>query len=163
MLSQNKIVGWYQGHGEYGPRALGNRSILMNPCMENGKDFINQKVKNREWWRPFGASIKEERSSDYFDIKYSPYMLFSSKVLKKVIPAVTHVDNTCRHQTVNINQNYYFYKLLDAFENKTKIPILLNTSLNEGGKPICSTIEQAKKVLKKTKLDYLCVGDNIYE
>ena len=163
LLSQNKIVGWYQGHGEYGPRALGNRSILMNPCMENGKDFINQKVKNREWWRPFGASIKEERSSDYFDIKYSPYMLFSSKVLKKVIPAVTHVDNTCRHQTVNINQNYYFYKLLDAFENKTKIPILLNTSLNEGGKPICSTIEQAKKVLKKTKLDYLCVGDTIYE
>ena len=162
LLSQNKIVGWYQGHGEYGPRALGNRSILMNPSIKNGKDILNQKVKHREWWRPFGASIKEDKSSDYFDIDYSPYMLFTSKVLKNTIPSVTHIDNTCRHQTVNNNQNHYFYKLLDAFENKTGMPILLNTSLNAGGKPICSKIEQAKELLKNTELDYLCVGDNIY-
>jgi len=161
LLSQNKIVGWYQGHGEYGPRALGNRSILMNPSIQNGKNILNEKVKHREWWRPYGAVIKEENALDYFDIGYSPYMLFTSKVLKNTIPAVTHVDNTCRHQTVNSSQNLYLYKLLDAFEKKTGLPILLNTSLNEGGKPICSKIEQAKKVLKNTELDYLCVGDEI--
>ena len=152
LLSQNKIIGWYQGNGEYGPRALGNRSILMNPSILNGKDFLNEKIKHREWWRPYGAVVKEEKSLDYFDIGYSPYMLFTSKVLKNNIPAVTHVDNTCRHQTVNPFQNAYLYKLLDAFEKKTGIPLLLNTSLNEGGKPICSRIE----------LDYLCVGNKIY-
>tara|TARA_R110000796_G_scaffold36032_1_gene92262 strand:- start:421 stop:1890 length:1470 start_codon:yes stop_codon:yes gene_type:complete len=161
LLSQNKIIGWYQGNGEYGPRALGNRSILMNPSILNGKDFLNEKIKHREWWRPYGAVVKEEKSLDYFDIGYSPYMLFTSKVLKNNIPAVTHVDNTCRHQTVNPFQNVYLYKLLDVFEKKTGIPLLLNTSLNEGGKPICSKIEQAEKILKNTELDYLCVGDKI--
>lgn len=161
LLSQGKIVGWYQGNGELGPRALGNRSILMDPRILNGKDFLNEKVKHREWWRPYGASVVEENAYKYFDIPYSPYMLFTSKVLVNNLHAITHVDGTCRHQTVNIKQNKSYYKLLKAFEKETGLPILLNTSLNEGGKPICSKIEQAKKILKDTELDYLCVGNTI--
>ncbi len=162
LLAQGKIVGWYQGHGEIGPRALGNRSILLDPSLVSGKDLINKKVKHREWWRPYAAAVKEEESLTYFDTSYSPYMLYNSKVKSNLIPSVTHVDKTCRPQTVNVNQNYYFYSLLDEFEKLTGLPLLLNTSLNKAGYPIVGNTTHAKNILKTTELDYLCVGDEIF-
>ncbi len=161
LLAQGKIVAWYQGNGELGPRALGNRSILMDPTIKNGKEILNSKVKKREWFRPFGASVKEECVSDYFDLEYNPYMLFTSKVLSDDLHAVTHVDETCRHQTVNTSQNESFYSLLDSFERIKGIPILLNTSLNLGGKPISGNPQEAIELMNTTELDAVCIGDNL--
>jgi carbamoyltransferase len=161
LLAQGKIVAWYQGNGELGPRALGNRSILMNPTIKNGKDILNAKVKRREWFRPFGASIKEDKCLEHFDLNYNPYMLFTSNVLNKDLHAVTHVDGTCRHQTVNSDQNEDFYSLLDSFETKTGLPVLLNTSLNLGGKPIASNPQEAIELLNTTELDAVCIGNEV--
>jgi carbamoyltransferase len=162
LLAQGKIVGWYQGHGEVGPRALGNRSILMNPTVADGKDILNSKVKHREWFRPFGASVKADKASQYFDIDHNPYMLFSAKVLDSRLQSVTHVDGTCRHQTVTHDSNPHFYTLLGRFETITGIPVLLNTSLNLGGKPIAGTIAEAIELFKTTEMDVLCVGNTLY-
>ena len=161
LLAEGKIVGWYQGHGELGPRALGNRSILMNPTIENGKDIINEKVKHREWFRPFGASVKQDKALEYFDIDNSPYMLYTSKVLKDNLHSITHVDGTCRHQTVTPEQNELFYRLLDAFEQKTGVSVLLNTSLNLGGKPIAGTMSDAIELFQTTEMDALCLGNHL--
>ena len=157
LLAQGKIIGWYQGHGEVGPRALGNRSILMSPMVKNGKDIINSRIKKREWWRPFGASVIKERALDYFDIGDSPYMLYNGQVKVSGLDPITHVDGTCRHQTVTYESNPAFYKLLSAFEAKTGCPVLLNTSLNIGGKPIASTPENAMV----PGLDALFIGNNV--
>lgn len=162
LLANNKIIGFYQGHGEIGPRALGNRSILMNPTLKDGKDFLNKKVKHREWWRPYGASVMEDKCNKYFDLNYSPYMLFSSKVLTDNLPSITHVDGTCRHQTVSYKQNNIFYDLLDSFEKKTGLPVLLNTSLNEGGKPIAGSIKSAKNLFYNSKIDGILIGNELY-
>ena len=161
LLADGKIVGWYQGHGEIGPRALGNRSILMNPSVKNGKDIINSKVKHREWWRPFGASVKQDKAHEYFDLQESPYMLYSAKVLKSGLDAITHEDGSCRHQTVTPEQNEVYYKLLDAFEEKTGLPVLLNTSLNLGGKPIAGTMAEANELFQTTEMDALCLGNHL--
>jgi carbamoyltransferase len=161
LLSKNKIVGWYQSNGEIGPRALGNRSILMNPTIKDGKNILNKKVKFREWWRPYGASVKEENSNNFFDMAYSPYMLFTSKVLSNDLNSITHVDKTCRHQTVNQKQNIIFYELLDSFQNKTGVPVLLNTSLNLSSNPIVGTVELAKEMLYKSGLDAMCIGNEL--
>ena len=162
LLANGKIVGWYQGHGELGPRALGNRSILMKPDIPDGKDMINKKIKKREWWRPFGASVKKDKASEYFDLDNSPYMLYAAKVLNSDIHSITHVDGTCRHQTVTPEQNPLFYDLLDAFESKTGLPVLLNTSLNLGGKPIAGKIEEAIELFNTSEMDALCVGNDLY-
>lgn len=153
-LAQGKIIGWYQGHGELGPRALGNRSILMNPTIKYGKDILNQRVKKREWWRPFGASVTKEDAYKYFDIDDSPYMLYNAKVLVDGLDPITHVDGTCRHQTV---ENGHFYRLLKRFEEKTGLPVLLNTSLNVGGKPIASNKQSAMV----SGLDHLFFGNEV--
>jgi carbamoyltransferase len=155
LLAQGKIIGWYQGHGEIGPRALGNRSILMNPMIKNGKSILNKRVKKREWWRPFGASVLRERAGEYFDIEDSPYMLYNAKVKQSGLDSITHVDGTCRHQTVTYESNPTYYKLISAFEKKTGCPILLNTSLNIGGKPIAGRPEDANV----PGLDILFVGN----
>jgi len=162
MLANGKIVGWYQGHGELGPRALGNRSILMNPTIKDGKDILNSKVKRREWFRPFGASVKKDKASKYFDLDENPYMLFTANVIDKNLPAITHVDGTCRHQTVTVESNRLFYSLLDEFESLTGLPVLLNTSLNLGGKPIAGRIQDAIELFNTTEMDALCVGDTLY-
>lgn len=161
LLAKGKIVGWYQGHGEIGPRALGNRSILMRPDLKDGKDIINSKIKHREWWRPFGASVKQDKASDYFDIDNSPYMMYTSQVLQKGLDSITHVDGTCRHQTVTPKQNETFYRLLDAFEEKTGLSVLLNTSLNLGGKPIAGTMADAIELFQTTEMDALCLGNHL--
>jgi len=140
-----------------GPRALGQRSILFNPTHENGKNIVNR-VKQREWWRPFGASVKEDQSKRFFDLPVSRHMLINSNVKYSGIPAVTHVDGTCRHQTVP-ESNKIYYELLDEVEKLIDVPVVLNTSLNMRGKPICSTMDQAKQI----PVDILCIGDDIYE
>jgi len=161
LLAQNKIVGWYQGKGEVGPRALGNRSILFNPMYKDNKDRIN-KLKGREWWRPFGASVKEDKADRFFDLPVSRHMLFNSNVKYSGIPAVTHVDGTCRHQTVP-ETNHIYYWLLEAFEMETELPVIGNTSLNQKGKPICSTIEEAMTIFKTSELDAICIGGELYQ
>jgi carbamoyltransferase len=160
MLANGKIVGWYQGHGEVGPRALGNRSILMNPMISDAKDIINKLVKNRENYRPFGATILKEYQNDYFDVDFdNSYMLYLGKV-KKDLPAITHVDGTCRFQTLG-DENPNYRKLIEAFNNITGVPLLLNTSLNRGGKPIAGSKRDALGVLYDTNLDVLVYGNEI--
>lgn len=162
QLAQGKIVGWYQGNGEVGPRALGNRSILMNPAIKNGKDTLNAKVKHREWFRPFGASVLEHAVSDYFDWEgTSPYMLYVMDVLdKKSFPAITHVDGTCRPQTVGEDHEVY-YELISEFEKLTGIPMLLNTSLNNNGKPIAGRPQDAMDLFNNSEMDTLIVGNQV--
>lgn len=162
-LAQGKIVGWFQGRGEVGPRALGNRSILMRPDIKDGKDTINLKVKHRENYRPFGCSVLEEHANIYFDCAFpSPYMLYSVPVRNpELLPAITHVDGTSRIQTVN-GSHPVFHKLLHKFYEKTNLPILLNTSLNINKKPIASTSDDAMGLFNTTELDVLCIGNTIY-
>jgi carbamoyltransferase len=165
MLSDGKIVGWYQGHGECGPRALGNRSILMNPSHRWGKKKINDKIKHREYWRPFSPSVLQEESSKWFTMKESKYMMYAAEVLedkRELIPAVTHQDNTSRIQTVSKRDNKSFYNLLTQFYSLTEIPLLLNTSLNDNGLPIFGTPEQALKFFYSSKLDAICIGNKLY-
>jgi carbamoyltransferase len=161
LLADGKIVGWFQGRGEIGPRALGNRSILMHPGIENGKEILNSRVKHREHWRPYAPSVLWEYAQDWFEVdRPEPYMLRTVKVKSNKIPAVTHVDGTSRIQTVH---GGLYGKLIEMFYIKTGIPLVLNTSLNAGGKPICATPEQALELYEKTDMDALCVGDKLYE
>ena len=165
FLAKGKIVGWYQGHGEIGPRALGNRSILMNPTIKNGKDILNNKVKKRESFRPFGATILQEQVSNYFNFKgKSEYMLFVSEILEKEkFSSITHVDNTCRIQTLNFKNNTFYHTLLNKFYNLTGIPMLLNTSLNINSFPICSKPFHAMQIFQNTELDVLVIGNELYK
>ena len=159
LLANNKIVGWYQGNGEIGPRALGNRSILMNPLIKNGKDKIN-KIKQRENYRPFGASILKEHVKEYFNTEIdNPYMLFVGDVQKNNLESITHIDNTCRFQTVD-ESNLLFFKLLKKFYEITGCPILLNTSFNLAGSPLSHSNDTAKIMYKD--LDVLVYGSDFY-
>ena len=164
LLSQGKIIGWFQGNGEIGPRALGNRSILMRPDLTNGKDIINNRVKFREEFRPFGCSVLSEDASKYFDCDYgSPYMLYSIPVKDhNLLQSITHVDGTSRIQTVTENQNKFFYKLLKKFKEKTGLSVLLNTSLNVNKKPIAATENDAMGIFDESDIDALCIGNRIY-
>jgi len=161
-LAEGKIVGWFQGQGEIGPRALGNRSILMRPDIPNGKDIINKRVKFRESYRPFGCSVLENKTQEYFECDYSsPYMLYAVPVKDHLLlESITHVDGTSRIQTVNDSQPVFF-NLLSKFYEKTGLPVLLNTSLNVNKKPIASTSEHAMGVFETTELDVLCIGNKI--
>ena len=163
-LAEGKIIAWYQGNGEIGPRALGNRSILMDPRLVDGKDKVNL-IKNRENYRPFGASVLEECVSDYFSIPFAPflnpYMLYLVNAKNDTMPAITHVDGTCRLQTVG-NENILFRKLLEEFYRITGCPVLLNTSLNVAGKPIASKCSDAVLLFETTKLDALFVGNKMF-
>lgn len=164
-LSKNMILGWHQGRGEIGPRALGNRSILMNPSIVNGKNILNYQVKHREHWRPYAASVLEESAHDWFDFEGdSPYMMRAIKTKDSkigIIPAVVHKDNTCRIQTVSKDNNESFYELIKEFYKLTGIPMVLNTSLNDGGFPISGNPSISKKMLHKG-LDLLFIGDKKY-
>ena len=160
-LARGKIVGWYQGHGEIGPRALGNRSILMDPTIPDGKNKINN-IKKREPWRPFGASVKQDKSKEWFDIEDSPYMLYNTQVINDNIPTVTHIDNSCRPNTVTPEINPAYYELLDHFERLTGVPVLLNTSLNRMGEPIAGTRDQAIKLFNETEIDNMVIGSKTW-
>ena len=163
LISEGNVVGWYQGKMEWGPRALGNRSILADPRDVKMKDVLNEKIKHREIFRPFAPCILEEHASEYFDIDIpSPYMLLVAPVKKpEKIPAVTHVDGTGRLQTVSKDTNLLFYNLINEFYKITGVPVLVNTSMNVRGEPIVNTIEQAYNMIIKTDMDYIMLGNYI--
>jgi carbamoyltransferase len=160
-LAEGKVVGWFQGRMEFGPRALGNRSILVDPRRAEMTDVLNARVKRREPFRPFAPSVLEGATGRYFArSEPSPFMLMTYPVRPdKVdeIPAPTHVDGTGRLQTVRRDQNARFHDLLAAFESKTGVPVLLNTSFNEN-EPICCTPEEAVETFRRTKMDVLVLG-----
>jgi len=156
MIADSKIIGWCQGKGEVGPRALGNRSILMRANIENGKDILNNQVKHRESYRPFGCSVLLEDANTYMDCNFeSPYMLYGVNVKDNSLKSITHVDGTTRPQTV---KDGIFAELLYEVKKLTGTSIILNTSLNVNGYPIANP-EMALKI--KDKLDGLFIGDNI--
>jgi carbamoyltransferase len=163
LLADGKIIGWFQGRAEFGPRALGCRSILTAPFPAEMKDILNKRVKHREMFRPFAPVILKEKINDYFDFDYpSPFMLlvFDVKPDKRSkIPAVTHVDNSGRVQTVTKEENGIFYDLVSAFEKITGIPVILNTSFNVQGMPIVNSPEDALHCFFHTEMDYLVMGD----
>ena len=147
---------------EWGPRALGNRSILADPRREENRDLVNLKIKFREDFRPFAPAVLKERASEFFDldVKESPFMLLVNQVKDgKKIPAVTHVDGSARPQTVSIEENPLFYKLIKAFENETGCPVLINTSFNVSGEPIVLNPEHAFNVFRHTNMDALVMGN----
>jgi carbamoyltransferase len=166
VIANDKIVGWFQGRMEFGPRALGNRSILANPMNPAMQEIVNAKVKHREPFRPFGASVLYENVGDYFELSCeSPFMLLVTHVKKEKvmdIPAVIHVNNTSRIQTVTKQENGIYYDLIEAFKAKTGIPMLLNTSFNDK-EPIVCTPQQAYQCYKQTQIDCLVMENYIVQ
>lgn len=167
LITGGKIIGWYQGRSEFGPRALGNRSILADPTHPKMKSLINSKIKFREDFRPFAPAVAEEDFNKYFEMKTpSPYMTVAVKVKKKwvnILKSVTHVDNTARVQTVNQKQNFIFYKLLKEIEKINKHPVVLNTSFNIRGQPIVETPLEAISTFAGNGIDALFIEDYFFE
>ena len=167
IISKKKILGWFQDGAEFGPRALGNRSILCQPFPHNMKDYINGKVKFRESFRPFAPAILSEYAKEYFHLNQdSDHMLIATKVKlnkKNKIPATVHVDNSCRVQTVSKKSNKKFYSLINNFNKITKVPVVLNTSFNIKGQPIVNDPVDAIECFLKYKIDTLAIGDYIVE
>jgi carbamoyltransferase len=160
-IAQGKIVGWFQGRMEFGPRALGNRSILADPRRKDMKEILNSRIKYREPFRPFCPSILSERVGEYFETDYpSPFMVMAYKIKSKQrerIPAVTHGDGTGRLQTVEREVNPRYWELIHKFEEVTGVPVLLNTSFNEN-EPIVQTPAQAIDCFLRTRMDVLSIG-----
>ena len=184
LLLDNKVCGWFQGRMEWGPRALGNRSILANSTSQEMQRELNLKIKFRESFRPFAPVVMEEHASEYFDgIKNSPYMLFTYPIAKQKriinndqndggisvrlerplsrVPAVTHVDYSARVQTVNVGQNERLYHLLESFYAKSSTPLLINTSFNVRGEPIVCTPCEAFQCFVKTDMDALIMNNYV--
>lgn len=166
IVASGKILGWFQGRMEWGPRALGNRSIIADPRRADMKDILNARIKYREPFRPFAPSVLEEAVGDYFDQSYpDPFMIKVYNVLPEKqaeIPAVTHVDGTGRLQTVHKDTNPRYWQLIKAFENETGVPVVLNTSFNEN-EPIVRTPEEAIDCYLRTKMDALVIGNYLAE
>ena len=185
MLSEGKVIGWFNGAMEFGPRALGGRSIIGDPRSNKMQSIMNLKIKYRESFRPFAPSILEEDVSNYFDIEVpSPYMLLVTSVKKALriklsksekilsglqklhiarssIPAVTHVDYSARIHTVNHLTNPRYYELIKAFKQKTGCPLLINTSFNVRGEPIVCTPQDAFRCFMRTEMDILVLENQI--
>lgn len=167
-IAEGKIVGWFQGRMECGPRALGNRSITVDPTRPEMKDRLNARVKRREGFRPFAPSILEEHVNEYFDLpkkQASPYMILIGDVKaekQSEIPAVTHADNTARVHTVNKDVNPKYWALIQEFKAISGTPVLLNTSFNEN-EPIVNTPEEAVNCFLRTEFDVLAIGDYLVE
>lgn len=160
LMTSKNIVAMFQGRSENGPRALGNRSLMFDPTFVDGKDFVNE-IKHREYFRPFAGSILEEDVHEWFDLrgmKNSPHMMYAVNCQPGVehkIPAIIHVDGTCRIQTVKREDNPHYYDVIKAFKEKTGVPIIFNTSFNLGGEPLVETLEDALWTLSQTGIDYL--------
>lgn len=164
LIDKQNIIGWFQGRMEWGPRALGNRSILADPRNKENWQRVNLKIKFRESFRPFAPSVMEEYSADYFEFPFpSPYMLFTAGVKNNTLPAVTHVNKTARIQTVKDKENQLYYDLLSEFKKLTNCPVLINTSFNIRGEPIVCTPEDAFSVFIKTDIDYLVLGNFVLD
>ena len=159
-IRNKNIVALYQERGESGPRALGNRSLMYDPTDPNGKDFVNL-VKKREYFRPFAATVLHDDVHDWFDLRGmedSPSMMYAVNCqpgVKEKIPAVIHVDDTCRIQTVTKEQNKHWYNLIKEFKNQTGVPALFNTSFNLGGEPLVETIDDAMRTLYNSGINYI--------
>lgn len=166
LLAKGNVVGWFQGRMEFGPRALGARSILADPTREVMKEIVNEKIKHREPFRPFAPSVLAEAAPEYFEFeasshRESPFMLLLARVKEEkraVIPAVTHVDGTARAQTVSRQQSPLYYDLICEFGRRTGVPVLLNTSFNVRGEPIVCTPREAFNSFSHTDMDYLVLG-----
>ena len=162
QILNQQVVAIFQNSSEYGPRGLGNRSLLFDPRNKNGKDIVN-KIKKREWFRPFAGTVLLEHARDWFDmgtIKESPYMSYAIPVKeekKSIIPAITHVDGTCRVQTVTKEQNKKFYEIIKLFYEKTNVPILFNTSFNLAGETLVETKKDAIDTLNRSDINYLYI------
>jgi carbamoyltransferase len=160
LIVNKNIVALFQGRSEAGPRALGNRSILYDPRDPNGKDHVNT-IKRREYFRPFAGSMLKEHVHEWFDLRgmdETPFMMYAVKCqegIEEKIPAIIHVDGTCRIQTVTPEQNKHYYDLINCFYNKTGCPILFNTSFNLGGEPLVETLDDACRTLANSGIEYL--------
>ena len=171
-LIQGKVVGWCQGRSEWGPRALGNRSILADPRRAEMKDIVNTKIKFREPYRPFAPSVLSERAEGFFEIsdaqhqspaRFMLYVVDVKEEKREAIPAVTHVDGTARIQTVDSRDNPAYYHLIQRFEKATGVPLLLNTSFNLRGEPIVNTPREAFSTFSRSGLDLLVLGPYLIE
>jgi carbamoyltransferase len=160
LITEKNIVALFQGRSEAGPRALGNRSILYDPRDPDGKDHVNR-IKRREYFRPFAGSILQEHVHEWFDLrgmKDSPFMMYAvncKEGIEEKIPAIIHVDGTCRIQTVTQEQNLHYYNLINTFYEKTGCPIIFNTSFNLGGEPLVETLDDAVRTLDNSLIEYL--------
>ena len=167
MLSQGKILGWYQGRMEFGPRALGGRSILADPRDPEMNIKVNNAVKFREWWRPFAPSFKKEAAPEYLESAYdSPFMILTAQVRpekRSVIPSVTHVDGSARPQTVEKEINPLYYRLIDEFGKGTGVPVVMNTSFNLRGEAIVHTPTDAIRTFFSSGMDALLLGSFLVE
>ena len=187
LLAEEKIVGWFEGRMEFGPRALGSRSILGDARSPKMQSVMNLKIKFRESFRPFAPSVLAERCGDYFLLdRHSPYMLLVGEVqpgirqelkpgdqdlsgleklktVRSALPAITHVDYSARVQTVHPETNPLYYQLLKAFEALTGCGVIVNTSFNVRGEPIVCTPEQAYACFRRTEMDYLVLGPFLLE
>jgi carbamoyltransferase len=160
-IASGKVLGWWQGRSELGPRALGNRSILADPRNPEMKDYINFRVKHREWFRPLAPSVGIDSVNDYFMTNIPlPYMLVVAETRQNKrdqIPAVVHVDGTARVQTVTQTQNPIYYGLIKRFENITGVPVILNTSFNDAGEPLVESPKDSLKTFLRMNLDHLVI------
>jgi carbamoyltransferase len=167
LLSQGKILGWFQGRMEFGPRALGSRSILADPRDPEMTTRVNNAVKFREWWRPFAPSLKKEAADAYLEnVTDSPFMILTAQVRRekrRVIPAVTHVDGSTRPQTVEKEINPLYWRLLDEFEQRTGVPVVMNTSFNLRGEAIVHTPTHAVRTFFSSGMDALVIGSFLVE
>lgn len=166
-IARGKIVGWFQGRMEWGPRALGNRSILADPRNPDMKNILNEKVKHREWFRPYGVAILKEELNDFFESNVeSPFMLLvgrAKETKKSQIPSAIHVNETSRIQTVTKQENELLYELIKEFKKITNIPMVINTSFNDNNEPIVCTPDDAYTCFIKTKMDCLVLGNFFIE
>ena len=161
-IASGCVVGWFQGRMEWGPRALGNRSIVCDPRRADMKDILNHKIKRRESFRPFAPSILRDAVGDWFETDYDvPFMLQVYQIREEKraqIPAVTHVNGSGRLQSVSESQNARYYRLIEAFRDLTGVPLVLNTSFNEN-EPVVNTPAEALDCFLRTKMDLLVMGD----
>jgi carbamoyltransferase len=167
LLAHGKIIGWFQGRMEFGPRALGGRSILADPRDPEMTVKVNNAVKFREWWRPFAPSCKKEAAADYLEnASDSPFMILTAQVRpekRAVIPAVTHVDGSARPQTVEKEVNPLYWRLIDEFGKRTGVPVIMNTSFNLRGEAIVHTPTDAVRTFFSSGMDALCIGSFLVE
>jgi carbamoyltransferase len=166
LLADGNVIGWFQGRMEFGPRALGGRSILADPRDPKMRDTLNLKIKFREGFRPFAPSVLADKASEWFEIEGdSPYMLLVAQVRegKRVIPSVTHVDNSARLQTVTRDENPLYYDLIREFDKITGVPIVINTSFNVRGEPIVCTPHDAYLCFMRTNMDHLVLGHHLLD
>jgi carbamoyltransferase len=163
LVAGNKVIGWFQGGSEMGPRALGNRSIIANPGTAWMEEYINSEIKKREWYRPFAPSVLKERVAEIFDLEvFSPYMLVTTEVKpewRDRIPAVTHIDGTSRYQSVDPEWNYPYYTLISKFNEITGVPVVLNTSFNGPSEPIVESPTDAINTMFREGLKAVFIGN----